>query len=231
MIAGSGCGLLDAPPPLPTPPPSDANLLANPGFEDGGQGWIAPQQAAWTPFTIVDGPAHGGGYAMRVQLPGDPSTPSHTAGGVQALDTHVFPEFLSGFYRVDSWRPNAALQYLQFVVRVAGGDMGVESPTYEVRFLVAGAERDTPTTRDAHLIFISRAAPVIGRWTYFSYPVRRAFELRFSRAPLVWDSIQVSLEVRYDGITADAAFEAADVYFDDLYVGYQFQNPNRPDDP
>jgi len=231
ILAGSGCGLLDAPPPLATPSPPEGNLLSNPGFEDGDQGWLAPQQAAWTSFTVVDGTAHGGSRSMRLRLPGDPSARSHTAGGMQALDTRVFPDFLSGFYRVDSWRPNAGQQYLQFVVRVIGGDLGDGAPTHEVRFVIAGAERDMPATRDAHLFFISRAAPAIGRWTYFSYPIGHAFESRFGKVPLRWDGIQLSFEVRYDNLTVDAPFEAADVYFDDLYMGYQFQNPNRPADP
>ena len=231
LMAGAGCGLLDAPPPLATPSPPEGNLLTNPGFEDGDQGWLAPQQSAWTSFTVVDRTAHGGSRAMRLQLPGDPSTASHTAGGVQALDTRVFPDFLSGFYRVDSWRPNTGKQYLQFAVRVVGGDLGDDAPSHELRFVIAGTERDAPATRDPHLFFISRGEPVISRWTYFSYPVGHAFESRFGKLPLRWDSIQVSLEVRYDGITADASFEAADVYFDDLYMGYQFQNPNRPNDP
>jgi hypothetical protein len=229
--AGAGCGLLDAPPPLPTPPPAEGNLLANPGFEDGDQGWLAPQQAGSTPFSVSEDEAHEGSRSMRLQLTGRPSASSGSAGGVQAVDTTVFPGFVSGFYRVDSWQPDSGQQYLQFAVRVLGSDLDGNVPAHELRFVIGGNERDAPAPRDANAVFISRAAPVVGRWTYFAYPVGSALESRFGRVPLRWDGIQLSLEVRYDNSTADVPFEAADVYFDDLFMGYQFQNPNRPADP
>lgn len=228
----AGCGVLDAPPPRPTPRPAAFNLFVNPGFEDGSQPWLSFQPADSPPFSVSDAAAHSGAQSAHLVLEGDTNfAETRAAGATQEVKTSGFPEFVSGYYRVDSWDPQARLQYLEFVVRVSGADLLPESPTHDVRFLIAGAPTDPTTTPDVHLIFLSRAAPVIGKWTYFAYPIKRAFESRFDRAPARWDSLQVSFEARYDGWNGSAPAKAADVYFDDLYVGFQAGNPNRPDGP
>ena len=66
------------------------------------------------------------------------------------------------------------------------------------------------------------------KWTYFSYPVKRAFEREWGKAPTRWDSIQFFVETRYDGKTTDQGETLADVYIDDVYLGPQISNPNRP---
>jgi hypothetical protein len=224
--------LFEAPPPAPTPRPSAANLFINPGFEDGSQPWISPQQADWSPFSVSDSKAHDGTHSMRAQLEGDPNLAAkRSAGGSQEVRTGDFPEFVSGFYRVDSWQPRARFQYVEFVVRVRGGDFDDDVPTHEVRFLIGGTASDPPGAPGISLIYLSRGAPALGRWTYFSYPVKRAFESRFGEAPTHWDGMEVSFDVRYDGLTATEPYPAADVYFDDLYIGVQAGNPNRPPEP
>jgi hypothetical protein len=226
----AGCGLFEELPPLPTFTPDDENTLANAGFEDGADPWRAQQDPAWVPFSISDSVARSGDSSLSLDLsaqPGDAAT--RVAGAIQTVNAGAFPEFLSGYYRVDDWQPSEPFQYLQVVVVVRGAEFGDGVPAHEVRFVVAGAPRQPFDVSNAKFVFLSRAAPDTGRWTYFSYPVKQAFEYQWGRAPETWESIETFVEVRYDGRTSDAPAASARVYFDDLYLGPQIFNPNPPD--
>ncbi len=227
----SACGLLEELPPVPTETPANYNFLANPGFEVDGAPWRTLDSPAWGPFEISEGVAHTGDHSLGLSLNGGPGeTATRIVGGVQDTTPFEFPEFVSGFYRVDRWEPVATFQYLQFVVIVRGGDFGDEFALHEIRFPIAGAPRQPFELSNARFVFLSRDAPVMNRWTYFSYPIKQAFEERWGRVPERWDSIETIFEVRYDAKTEEQSPTGAQVYFDDLYMGRQAFNPNKPAD-
>jgi hypothetical protein len=212
----------------PTP---GLNLLRDPGLEGPiSDAWTSRDQPDWQPFAISDAVARNGTKSLRLELHGeDSATGSRIAGAVQGVQTAEFPEFLSGYYRAESWREGAPFQYLQFVIVVRGSDLGTGFQVDELRFPIAGLRQNPAEVENARVQFISRAEPALGEWTYFAYPVRHAFAQHFGRAPLQWQSIELALEVRYDAKLAGTEAEA-DVYFDDLYLGPQAFNPNRPGD-
>lgn len=226
------CGLLDSPPPLQTPAPSLANIIANPGFEIYGAPWIAggsPPPALTVPPNSPDRP-HGGNVSLDLKLvSGGEDMPFVATTVAQRLNATVFPEFVSGFYRVDAWEPHADFQYLYFAVAVDGGDFGDGRTRHEIRFLV-GAPSEPALEPDVRYIFLSRSSPVLQRWTYVSYPVRAAFEQRFGGAPSSWEGIEISVGVRSDRPRRGEPSSFARVFFDDMYAGSQADNPNRPDD-
>ncbi len=223
----SSCGLFKELPPVPTLTPTHANLLQNSGFESGDQLWAT--QDGGGRFSISDSTAHSGGHSLLLRLRGDAGdTGTRVASAAQSIDTTTFPEYVSGFYRVDGWKPTAGSQYLQFTVVVHGGDFGDNRPVHEMRFAIAGLQYEPFGLRGGAFVFLSRAAPVLHRWTYFGYPVKDAFARALGRAPGRWDSIAFLFEVRYDGKPASQSASVADVYFDDLYAGSQLDNPNRP---
>jgi hypothetical protein len=229
-LFAAACGLFDAPPPAPTAAPSTANFLKNGGLSQA-EGWSARNDPAWSPFTISDSIGHSGMHSLALRLRGDESaTGTHIAGAMQTLTPAAFPEYVSGFYRVDEWNATAPFQYLEVAVRVNGGDFPDGGTVHEVRLALAGASRDPEQPWNARYVFLSRNAPVQGRWIYFGYSLRHAFASRMGHLPEKWDSIDISFEARYDGKTAGAA-TSADVYYDDLYAGPQVSNPNRPPDP
>jgi hypothetical protein len=208
----AGCGAFDESPPPPTPAPSASNLIVDAGFEG-----LAP---AWTVFPpanaheISTAAAHGG--ASSLALHASAAVPALAAS--QGLHPAAFPEFLSGYYRVDDWPDAGAM--LQFVVKAAGG---APEEVRELRFVIAGAETEPEQSPTARYVFLSRDRPTVGEWTYFGYPLALAFEGRTGSVPQAWTSIDVTLEVRVSGDGGDAT-----VYYDDLYVGPQVDNPNRP---
>jgi hypothetical protein len=70
-------------------------------------------------------------------------------------------------------------------------------------------------------VFLSRDAPVVGEWTYFAYPLREAFIAEGFALPSGFSSLDFMLEIR-------SSADDAHAYFDDLYMGTQAGNPNRP---
>lgn len=228
------CTVLEEAAVTPTSTPAAApNLLLNPGFEGGDPPWTFRQQPEWSGFTVTADAARTGAAGLRLELrdSGDASQ-VHIAGAVQEIrGLAEFPEFISGFYRVEDWQPkDVAFQYLQFVVVVSGGDYGDEYDSHQIRLPLAGARTQPFQLLNARWIFLSRDQPAVGKWVYFAYPLRQAFIDKWGKAPATWDGIEIFLEVRYDGKTATNSGMSADVSFDDVYMGTQIGNPNRPQD-
>ena len=225
----AACGLFDELPPVPTPTPTAANIIQNPGFESGSDPWRALDQPTWRPYGISDSVARSGTHSLELSLRGEAGElNTRITGAMQPVAAPLFPEYVSGFYRVDDWEPAATFQYMQFVVVVRGADFGDGAPVHEVRFPIAGIEREPFTLSNARFLFLSRNPPVKGQWTYFGYPVKQAFQTRLGKVPERWDSIELFFEVRYDGKAAEQGVTSAHVYYDDLYAGPQIDNPNRP---
>lgn len=206
----AGCGAFQESPPEPTPAPSAANLIANPGFELASD-WMWTRPVSFS----TAGSPHAGSSTLRLRVNGSGGA---VDGAMQSVNTAEFPEFLSGFYRTDEWPDDGA--YLQFRVRAATGAF---ETVPEVRFLIAGVASEPPEEPPASYVFLSRAAPAIGEWTYFAYPVRQAFRDETGAIPTAWVSVDVSLELRSTSDGADAT-----AYFDDIYLGPQVGNPNKP---
>ncbi len=204
----AGCGAFEESPTPLAPAPAAANLLVDPGFELG-VGWTATSLFLDTQY------AHGGERSMRLLVQGPPGS-GDTA--MQSVVTAEFPEFLSGFYRVDDWPGGGA--YLQFTVRAATARFEVVP---EVRFIIAGIGSEAAPSSAAPAVFLSRDAPATGEWTYFAYPLRKAFLDKLAALPATWASVDISLELRtLSGVVQTTA------YFDDIYLGTQVGNPNRP---
>lgn len=228
-LAASACGLLEDLPPVPTPTPVASNLFVNPGFEEGDAGWSHRVQPEWSAFAISDGFARTGKRALDLQLHGGPQdVGTHIVGGTQIVGTDAIPEFVSGYYYVDAWAPTASFQYLQMVISVKGADFDDDYQYHEIRVPIAGIDREPFLLSNARFQFLSRAAPKLRKWTYFSYPVRDAMQTLLGRVPATFESLEMFFEVRYDGKTAEQGETSAHVYYDDLYIGTQAGNPNRP---
>ena len=177
------------------------------GFESGGTAW---QAAAGTRFDVSADAAHGGTHSAALAPTG-----TGAASISQRLDVAPFPEYVSGFYRLDRWDPAAGAGAVEFDVIVQGG-----GGAHTVRFVIGGLQA-TPANPGPGVayVFLSRAAPQTGSWLYFGYPVARAFEQAFGAAPTSWSSIDLVISAQTGGGTA---------YFDDIYAGTQRDNPNRP---
>lgn len=231
-VTAASCGVLKAPPPLPTATPSHANLLVNGGFESGAEGWTPIPAESSGPVDVTHTVAHDGKLSLALHLRGGGvAGAGRTTGAGQPLNAQAFPEVISGFYRVDRWQSKAASQNVRFVMSVRGGDFDNGPGVHQVRFVIAGSDAAATLLPEVTQVYLSRAAPPLRRWAYFGYPVKQAFIDRFGKAPTRWERIDVSVEAGYDGELGGEPGVSADVFFDDLYAGPLAQNPNRPADP
>lgn len=225
LVTG-GCGLWDEPPAV-SPTPAHSNALLNPGFEEGSSQWETSPREDWQLYAIADGVAHSGQHSLQLSLAG--GLPQHVAGGVQILRGAPLPEFLSGFYRVDGWQRGDPPRYVQFEVITHGPDAPDGLTDHTLRFVIGGLDASVSDPPGTATVFLRRGDPAT-RWTYFAYPIASVFEQRFGAPPQSFDSIELSFEARFDAPPGSGAASGMTAYFDDLYAGPQYGNPNRPND-
>ncbi len=204
-LLASACGLYAGRELQLTPTPAQANLLDDAGFESGLGPWQPSGQVG------IGREARSGARSFMLTSAG-----SAPAAASQTLRSKGIPEYVSGFYRADSWNaaPNAG--FISFVIRTKG--VATTTAASGVRFFIAGA-RTAPRDPDPGIsnLFIGRGAPAVGAWTYFAYPVGDAVRQTIGSATAAGGDVTLSLEVRGGAVS-----------FDDLYAGTQFDNPNRP---
>jgi hypothetical protein len=217
-------------PPAPSWP--GPNLLANPGFEAGREGWsFRDQSPHWGDFRIVGRPTHSGLAAAHLRLHHTPALPPRRAkvyGVVQELRPGRFPETLGGFYRVDGWEKSVEGTdlYLQLVVIVWGDPTTAERmakpgravSNYQLRYYLAGLEEPPFRLANARVAFVRRGPPPLGVWQRFEVPLRADFERLWGGVPQEFDHLSVLFEARWDNMPPRSGVRA-DVYYDDLYVG------------
>lgn len=209
------------------------NLLLNPGFEAGREGWSWRDHSPhWSDFTIVDAPVRSGVAAAHLSLrqaSGDRPRPTGVYGVVQEIPPDVVPERVGGWVRVDRWEksdPDAYL-YLQLVAIVWGDPRTPEivSPqrpprnlkNYQLRYYLAGAERPAFRLLNGRIVHVSREQPVPGRWMHFEVPLREDLLRYWSVVPRDHEYIRLLFEARWDNLRPGGSI-AADVTFDDLYA-------------
>jgi hypothetical protein len=204
--------------------PVTGNLIANGGFERGLGPWFAPRDPGWEQGDVSSEAAHGGGFGLRTLLRGSAGdTLGRRWGAMFEVGTVPFPRHVSLWYRVDRWGPANALQYLLFAVLVGSGPH-----TFQLRYILAGM--DTVPYNDkgnVRFVLVRKGPPRIGAWIRFTTDLHQEFQQRWDRVPRDFEWLRFAIEARYDtrGKALDRS-AAADVSFDDVFVGY-----SKPDDP
>jgi hypothetical protein len=199
-LGASACGLVREEEPLPTPEAPVGNLLTNAGFEDG----LAPWQSDVSLTT--SGQAHSGASSLAL---------ASAESAAQTVAAGQLPEFISGFYRVDHWEGDDD-SFFEFAV-TARADGG---PGTAVRFAIAGVQQEPEGVPPDSLFFLSRDVPETGSWVYFAYPLHDAFVRKVGGVPTPVASVDVAFGVH--------GTNGATVLFDDVFLGAQADNPNRP---
>jgi hypothetical protein len=204
-----------------------ANLLANPGFEDGREPWYSMESSGWgEPFEVSGEVAHSGKYSAQLKLrpPSEPAT-HQVYGAVQSLEPETFPEFVSGFYRVENWQKETRFQYLQFVVIAIPPAEAGDPGNVQMRYILAGADAEPFRIDNAKFVFLDKDEPPIGEWVYFERNVRDDFLQLWGSVPEELGELRVFFEARYDSPTPIQPEMYGDVYYDDLYVGPEADAP------
>ena len=210
----------------------NGNLLANPGFENGSDPWYEMSKtspAAWgEPFEVSGTVAHSGQHSAHITLipPAQPAQ-DKVFGVVQDLSPKQFPEFVSGYYRVENWQKATHFQYLQFVVIAFTNDPSGNTTNTQIRYLLAGADAEPFEIGNAKFVFVNTAEPSTGEWVYFQRNVKEDFEQLWGSVPQGLEHVRMFFEARYDSPTATQPQIGGDVYYDDLYAGPQSAAPKH----
>ncbi len=221
------------------------NQLRNPDFEAGTQGWERPEPHQWVGFEVVSEPVHSGNGAAHIVAswqPGDRERPVSVRSAIQEISPPRFPDRIAGWYRVDRWEYASDEDPLQLqIIVVAIGDPRtreiVESDqpydennpdnpevpasldNYQLRYQLAGPNEEPEDGGNIRTRVIGKGPPDLGSWLHFDLPVKSDFEQRWGRVPANFRQLRIMFLVRWDDKEEGAALHA-DVYYDDLFFGF-----------
>jgi glycosidase len=114
-------------------------------------------------------------------------------GAVQALAS--FPEWISGYYRVEGWQKGTPLQYLQFVVIAVPEETAAN---IQIRYLLAGTDVEPFRIDNAKFVFVGKEEPLTGQWVSLTGTWRRTSEQLWGGIPEDLTEVRVFFEARYD---------------------------------
>jgi hypothetical protein len=202
----------------------DGNVFANPGFEEGREPWFSIDSPAWgPPFELSTDRARSGASSALLELRSEQGGPARVYGVVQEVAPDELPETISGSYFVDRWEQGTPKQYLQFVVIVWGAANAprevAQVGNHQIRYVLAGVDEPPIEVSNARFVMAGSGAPRRGEWVSFERNLREDFERLWGSVPEGFESVRVLFEVRWDGREPEDAPSAADVYYDDLYLG------------
>lgn len=200
-----------------TPVP-EANVFANPSFEEGRDPWFSLKPPD---FTLAQGTAHTGEHSALLELRASPEDEGAKVYYlVQEVTPSRFPDIISGYYRVDRWIRGTRFQYLQFVVIAIGADnMPGGYPNHQIRYILAGIDQPPFKIANGRFVFLNTKDPPLNQWVPFQVRVREDFLDLWGAVPRGYEKIRVLFEVRYDNKARGEGPGEADVYYDDLYFG------------
>lgn len=213
--------------PFYTPEPGTANLFGNGGMEDGRKYWFVLKPPDYELSTEV---FHSGETSalLRMQAPAEAEGEGRYYL-VQEVAPEVFPEIISGYYRVENWHRGTQKQYLQFVPIVFGAtNLRGDYSNHQVRYLLDGIAEEPFPIGNAFFVFLGQAEPTTDQWVYFEVNLAEDFERFWGAVPEGYSKMRVLFEGAYSDKAVGETGIEADIYYDDLYMGPASENPNRP---
>jgi hypothetical protein len=200
-----------------------ANLLANPGFENGEDPWITLVEASG--FEVTSERVHSGTGAAHLQMR-DSAEETGTNGAkvyylVQEITPDKLPEVVCGYYFAENWLKGSPHQYVQFVIIALGpSNLPTTYSNYQLRYILAGTDSPPFDIDNAKFVFVTRTTqPTLNEWVPFELPVTADFQRLWGAVPEGFEKLRLLFEVRWDNKVAGASPAEADVYYDDLYAG------------
>jgi hypothetical protein len=216
------------------------NQLRNPGFEAGTAGWGGLERRNAVGFEFVSEPVHSGQGAAHLVAswqPGNRERSVSVRSATQEISPPRFPDRIAGWYRVDRWEyasDQGALQ-LQIIVSAIGDprtreivksnyldgtEVNPKLDNYQLRYQLAGPTEAPEDGGNVKNRVIGEGPPDLGSWLRFDLPVKSDFEQRWGSVPANYRQLRVMFAIRWDDKAKGAALHA-DVYYDDLFFGFE----------
>lgn len=216
------------------------NLLRNPGFEAGAQGWGIREERDSVGFEVVSEPVHSGQRAAHLVASwqsGNPERPVSVRSATQEISPPRFPDRVAGWYRVDRWEyvPNQAELQLQIIVAAIGDprireivkpedidrpEVYAKLDNFQLRYQLAGPTDEPEDGGNIRNRVVGKGPPDLGSWVRFDLPVKSDFGQRWGSVPANYRQLRIMFAVRWDDKEEGAALHA-DVYYDDLFFGFE----------
>jgi hypothetical protein len=216
------------------------NQLRNPGFEAGSQGWKGVENRDSVAFEVVSEPVHSGDRAAHLVAswqPGNRERPVVVRSATQEISPTRFPDRVAGWYRVDRWEDTSdegALQ-LQIIVSAIGDprtreivkshdpdgpEVHPRLENFQLRYQLAGPTEEPEDGGNIKNRAVGYGPPDLGSWLHFDLPIKSDFEQRWGHVPANYRQLRIMFTVRWDDKAEGAALHA-DVYYDDLFFGFE----------
>jgi hypothetical protein len=179
----------------------------------------------WADFAIAEGIAHSGTQSAHLSLASAGYDGGERVYGAiqEVTGVHRLPRRLAGWYRVERWVQGTEKQYLQAVVVVWGTRNAVSAVSKSAPLQVAyvfGGINSPPFHIENRRFFLPRTRTVEqGRWIRFERDLHEDFLNMWGLVPEGRLRVRVLFEVRFDDHRPGEDGAAADVYYDDLYLG------------
>lgn len=206
-------------------PESSDNLIQNAGFEDGEIGWSARIGIP----TISSDQAKSGSNSLLVSMAVDEESPaSGVEHAYQTVGADEVPEFLSFDYYVAEWVRGTEKQYIDVAVIVTGDGPGTPQcpgpenppcPNIQMRYVLAGVTTEPAVVLNARWRYTGDIEPTTGEWLRFEANLRDEMTEDWSSLPSNIQSVRLQFQVRYDEKSPDELDAAAEVYWDNVYLG------------
>jgi len=201
------------------------NAFLNGSFEEGVSPWFFLEgNPNWLGFSISGAVAHSGKRSASLFIDAGPEANRVKVYGlIQEVLPEKFPDTISGYYRIENWKRGTPKQYLQFVVIVWGDPLAAEGrANHQIRYILTGIDKPPLAIGNAKFVFVDPGAkePVRKKWVRFERNVSEDFRNLWGWVPSGYSKIRVLFEVRYDGKSKDSERIIAEVYYDDLFFGW-----------
>ncbi len=225
------------------------NQLRNPGFEEDTEGWGEGGDRKLVDFELATAPVHAGhrsAYFLASWQPGDQERPVRFVSAPQEISPTRFPDRVAGWYRVERWEdvPESGILQLQIIVVAAGDprtpeivashhpadtEISPELNNLQVRYQLAGPAEEPDDGGNVKTAIIAHGPPELATWVHFDLPVKSDFERLWGTLPEKYQKLGVIFGVRWDDKPEGAALHA-DVYYDDLFFGFEDLPDSRSHD-
>jgi hypothetical protein len=215
------------------------NQLRNPDFEAGVKGWDGGDNQGSVDFEVVSEPVHSGRGAAHLVASWQPGDREHSVvvhNATQEISPPRFPDRIGGWYRVDRWEYAADEGALQLQLLIGsigdprtrelvrsndpdGPEVHPRLNNFQLRYQLAGPTEAPESGGNIKFRVIGEGPPVLGSWVHFDLPIKSDFERLWGTLPANFQELRVMFIVRWDDKPEGAALQA-DVYYDDLFFGF-----------
>jgi hypothetical protein len=198
------------------------NIVVNPGFEAGTDGWSWRNDGPfWHGFTPSSERAHSGKRSALTPLqPGPVVSRAQIWGAVQPFKLSKLPRKLNLWFRVEDWSQAVAKQYVQVVVMLHDARFHrlTTQAQMQLRYILTGLSETPYDPVNGRYLMAGPALPKQGKWIHFRADLVEDFIRAWGWYPENFQKMEIFLEARYDEPLPENSMVSGKVFWDDVEI-------------